>query len=91
MNVINTVILCNPDYSTIARILQLCMLFTGWEVRIEKYFVVVSKPARISCLVKAIEAEFTHGKLTVNEEDGSVHVQIPIRLIGQHEREFTIR
>ncbi|XP_028399458.1 uncharacterized protein LOC114522881 [Dendronephthya gigantea] len=37
----------------------------------------------------AFEAQFTHGDLSVNEEDGNVRVSV--RLNGQHEREVTIR
>ena len=40
-------------------------------------------------LLQAFEAQFTHGGLTVNEEDGSV--QVSVRLNGQHERAVTIR
>ena len=43
----------------------------------------------ISCLHQAFEAQFTHGDLTVDEEDGSV--QTSVRLNGQHERDVTIR
>jgi hypothetical protein len=39
--------------------------------------------------LQAFKAQFTHGNLQVDEEDGTVRTSV--RLNGQHERDVTIR
>ena len=43
----------------------------------------------LNFFLQAFEAQFTHGNLQVDEEDGTVRTSV--RLNGQHERDVTIR